>query len=142
MTHRTSYPKYDKSSDIPPRIPEDETRLETPIKVQWTGYARSRIGEYAGDAVNSSEWAHKVYRTLSRQKTNAVIHTVEEAEALAKEMNSYIDEHGPHGRTWVNASVHRVCQRVQQEIIDAMDERGYDVESRRNVVKFAFTKRE
>jgi hypothetical protein len=118
--------------------PEDETELETPIKIRWTGYARNRICEYKQNATTErGDRADCVIRTLSRQKTNAVIKTVEEADALANEMNGYINEAGPEGRIWVNGSIASACERVQSEVISGMKDLGYVVDASGRSVNFS-----
>lgn len=106
--------------------PADEPELETPIKISWSGYARGRIKGYNQDF--DSEKSDRVVRTLDRQKTNVVIHTLAEAEALAEELNKYVNEAGDHGRTWVNGAIASACQRVQSEITTGVQNAGYVVD--------------
>lgn len=105
---------------------ESETELDEPIKVRWTGYGRNRISEYNGDF--STEKSDQFCRTVNRQKTNVVIKTVEEAEAVASELNSFIGETGQ--RVWMNGPMDKAFSRVQREIIEGMEERGYEVQDR------------
>lgn len=110
----------------------EQTELDNPIKIRWTGRARLRIKDVALD-IGYNGWddtvtdAHhaRIYDALDRQKTNVVIETVEEAQALAGEMNGYRNESGRGGRVWVNGAIANACQRVQDEIVRGMEERGF-----------------
>lgn len=101
---------------------EEETELDTPIKVRWTGYARSRISEYNTDFDSIS--SDRFEQAVNRQKTNVVIETVEEASAVASEMDNY----SSYQRSWMDSSMDQAVNRVQSEIVEEMEERGYDVE--------------
>jgi hypothetical protein len=92
---------------------QDETKLETPIKVSWTGKARSKAWEHFVDF--DAERYTLAARTLERQKTNVVVNTVEEAEAL-------VGGGGTAGRTWMNKAMDKAFQRVQAEVRDALSE--------------------
>lgn len=102
----------------------DSDELETPIKIRWAGEARMKINSHNLDF--DSEKSERVTRTLDRQKTNAVIETVDEAEALANEMDRYRHDAGFEGRSWVNGAIASACDRIRGEIITAMGERGYE----------------
>ena len=124
--------------------PDNGTALNNPIKVRWTGVARDRLGGWALDFANADEdngMEHYV-NADSRQKTNVVIETVEEAEAVAGFMNKVIGEGGNYGRTWVNGSVDKAGQRVRREIVDAMAERGFEVSNLTSVYGLRFEERE
>ena len=103
-------------------------KLHEPLKVEWRSrtLARSKIQDFNRD--RDSDRSDLVDDVLSREKTNAVIETVEEAEALAQELNHYIGEAGDGGRTWVNSSVDKSCRRVQKEIIAGMESRGFEAD--------------
>lgn len=100
-----------------------ETELETPIKFSWTGKAREKIKYRNLDF--DSEKSDRIFRALDRQKTNVVIHTVQEAENLANEMDRYRDAAGGSGRVWVNGAIASACERVRSEVISAMEGLGY-----------------
>lgn len=118
---------HEVASGEPATCPEcgavcQETPLDTPIKVRWTGYARGRIGEYNVDFTNHT--AARFTRTTTRQKTNVVMKTLEEAVAVHKELCSYDSDQ----RIWMNASQDRALSRVQREIRQGLEENGYTVE--------------
>lgn len=117
---------------------DNETALENPIKVRFTGLARQKLGGWALDF----EGMHAYTRANERQKTQLVIKTVEEAEEVAGFMNKVIDEGGEHGRTWVNGSVDKAGQRVQREVVNAMAERGFEVINMTDVYGLRFEPRE
>lgn len=60
-------------------------------------------------------------RTLERQKTNVVVNTVEEAEALVGALDRYVGG-GTTGQTWMNKAMDKAFQRVQAEVRDALSE--------------------
>lgn len=107
---------------------ESDTLLDEPIKVRWTGYARGRISEYNADysEENFDEDGllspDRFLRTVNRQKTNVVIKTLEEAEALRTELTSYDSSQ----RIWMNSSMDRALSRVCEEITEQMAGRGYE----------------
>ena len=101
-----------------------ETPLESPIKVRWTGYARDRIQCYNGDF--STERSDLVQATLERQKTNVVIETVEEGEAVVRELDEY---HSTLQRDWMNEAMDNALNRVQSEIVAELEQRGWFIEN-------------
>nr|WP_144064057.1 hypothetical protein [Haloferax volcanii] len=98
---------------------QDETELETPIKVSWTGKARSKAWGHFVDF--DAEPYTLAARTLERQKTNVVVNTVEEAEALVGALDRYVGG-GTTGQTWMNKAMDKAFQRVQAEVRDALSE--------------------
>lgn len=103
----------------------DSTELKSTVKVRWTGYARDRLAEYAVDLAQDDDdtrWTH-IQAALGRQKTNVVLETVEEAEALASELGDL-----QMGRPWTNSSIERAARRVQGEITEDLAEQGYTAE--------------
>jgi len=103
--------------------------LETLIKIRWTGYARGRISEYNSDF--STERSEKFSNTVSRQKTNVVIKTVDEATAVYNELGEYSSSQ----RTWMNRSMDIALHRVRDEIQLGMTKRGYEYDGSEFVKK-------
>lgn len=114
---------------------DNETKLEIPIKFGWTGKARMKI--YGHNLDFDSEKSDCVARTLDRQKTNVVIKTVEEAHALANEMDRYRDDGGSYGRVWVNGAIAKACDRVRSEVISGMKGLGYVADATGRGVTFS-----
>lgn len=105
---------------------EVDDELETPIKISWTGVARRKIKGLNLDF--DSDQSDRVVAALDRQKTNVVIRTVDEATAVASEMRSYVDCGGRDGRVWMNGPASKACERVMNDVVDAMRERGFEPE--------------
>lgn len=109
-------------------------RLPAPIKIRWRGSLRDRVGErqwdmgatrnedgeWVPDPDARDEWAPAAYAALSRQKTNVVIKTVEEAEAVYATLGYYASGDGPGGITWMNAAMAKSARRVRREIEDGL----------------------
>lgn len=125
---------------------EAQTELAEPMKIQWTGKLRGRVQErqwdYAASKVDG-EWVVDpdlkaedaddlkqcnalAYRALTRQKTNVVLETIEEAQAVYRVLDYYADGAGPHGITWMNGPMQKSVRRVRREIREGLDERGYE----------------
>ena len=122
-----------------------QTELDDPIKVRWTGRLRGRIQErqwdYAATKIDG-EWVADpeldeqddmlkrcnglAFRALSRQKTNVVCETVEEAQALYRVLDYYKDGAGRHGITWMNGPMQKSVRRVRREIREGLEEQGYE----------------
>lgn len=125
------------SLDIPHDV-EDQEELPQPIKVNWTGRLRGRIQERHWDYAatkDGDEWvvsddadpkAAAVYRALTRQKTNVVIKTVEEAYAFYSTMGHYRAGGGHEGITWMNGMMVKVAKRVSDEVLEEMRAMGYE----------------
>jgi len=96
---------------------DEQTPLDEPIKIRFTGRLRGRIterhGAYTSDEANRSHTprAVSVYRALTRQKTNVVLETVEESEAFVAEMHHYCDP----SISWMNGAMVRCARRVRSE---------------------------
>jgi hypothetical protein len=103
-------------------------KLLEPLKVEWRSQkvARSKIHEYNRES--DSDESLLVDLVLSREKSNAVIETVDEAEALAEELNHYFGAGEEVGRYWINTAVEKSCKRVQKEIIRGMESRGFETD--------------
>lgn len=106
---------------------DDSERLDEPIKIRWTGYARGRIHEYNGQYEDDG-WDGDVYLpsvfclTMERQKTNVVVTTVLEANSIRYELMNY----GSHQRTWMNSSMDKSLRLVGKKLDEAMRGRGYE----------------
>jgi len=94
-----------------------------PIKIRMIGYTRNRIAEYNADF--QSERSDRFLSALNRQKTNIVVLSPEEAQAVITEFGEYDSSM----RSWMTAASDMALNRVQNEIIDAMRERGYEREN-------------
>lgn len=113
-------------SDYETHEDDESERFDDPIKINWTGYARSRISEYNGDfdeddSGDSPMSPERFLKTVGRLKTRVVVITHEEADALRYELGSYDHQH----RTWMNSSMGRSLNLVISKLDAAMDERGY-----------------
>jgi hypothetical protein len=115
------------SNDYTPAEGDNTEMLDEPIKVRWTGYARSRIGEYNAD-FDDEGWSERTQRrpsrfvaALSRQKTQVVIATLGEAASVYAELGNYSSDQ----RGWMNSSMDRSLGLVRRKVDDAMAERGY-----------------
>lgn len=127
---------------------EAQTELTDPIRVSWNQKTkmRSRVQErqwdYAASKVDG-EWVVDpdlraddadalkkcnglAYRVFGREKTNVVMETVEEAQAVYRVLDYYADGAGPHGITWMNGPMEQSVRRVRRAIREALSERGYD----------------
>jgi hypothetical protein len=125
-----------------------QTELDEPITIRWTGRLRGRIQERQWDYVASKnddgEWVVAeehygddaddlkqcnalAYRALTRQKTNVVIETVDEAKAVYRVLDYYKDGAGRHGITWMNGPMEKAARRVRREIRVGLDERGHQI---------------
>lgn len=107
---------------------DDSEQLDEPIKIWWTGYARGRITEYNGEY--EEEWSDSplnpelFVKACTRLKTQVVVCTVAEADALRYELTSY--DSGQ--RTWMNSSMDRALNRVARELTEEMEDRGYEAQ--------------
>lgn len=125
----------------------EQTELDSPIKVRWTGKLRSRVQERQWDRTArkvDGEWivdpdlmgedadslakcSGLTFRALSRQKTNVVVETVEEARAVYRVMDRYKNGAGRRGITWMNGSMENTARRVRSNIRTELEERGYEI---------------
>lgn len=118
-------------------IAEDRTEwreLPEPLKFRWQGRLRGRIQERQWDYAatkDGDEWvvdddaeprAKGSYLALTRQKTNVVIETVEEAQALYSTMGHYCAGGGREGITWMNGMMVKSAKRVRSEIVSGLQE--------------------
>lgn len=101
---------------------DGDVHLDVPVKVRWTGYARARISEYNRDF--ASVKSERFMKAICRQKTQVVMETLEEADAVASELSNYSSG---MQREWMNRSMDRALSRVQSEIIDSMADQGFTV---------------
>jgi hypothetical protein len=106
---------------------DNSRHFDEPIKVRWTGRARGRISEYnrsysEENADNSVLSPERFCLAVNRQKTNIVIATVDEANAVHRELKSYHSDQ----RTWMNSSMDRAISRIKSEISEEMKKRGYE----------------
>lgn len=93
---------------------EEETELDSPIKVRFTGKLRRKLNERSVE-YDGEEW-DDIDRALSRQNTNVVVETVEEAENLISKLSGY-----ESGRTWMTGSMNKCATRVRQEIESGLE---------------------
>lgn len=116
---------------------DDETPLEEPIKIRWTGDARTKFVtrelEPRAGTDGMRESARRAGRTIQREKTNVVIETVEEAEAFRECIESFHKHVTPADDGWRTAAHIRAVRRVlgeTREQIDARTVEMYDDELR------------
>lgn len=93
---------------------EGTEELDEPIKIRFTGKFRRKLTEHALE-FDAEPW-ELIESTLSRQKTNIVIKTEDEAESLISKLSGY-----ENGRTWMNASMNKCATRVKTEIQSALE---------------------
>lgn len=126
---------------------EEQTELVEPIVIRWTGKLRGRVQErqwdyaaskvdgewqvdpdlYAEDADNLKQCNGLCYRALTRQKTNVVLETVEEAQSLYRVLDYYRDGAGKRGITWMNGPMQKSARRVSREVREGLEQRGYEI---------------
>lgn len=102
---------------------DEQTPLGETVKIRWRGNARWRVFTSLQSALES-DWPERALaiRCLKREKTNVVIETVEEREALLAELetlNSPIDWGPDIGYT--NNGLHslrRVIDEVNKSVAD------------------------
>lgn len=107
---------------------DNSERLDEPIKIRWTGYARGRIGEYNA-SYSDENWVENDHhyrpsafsRATARQKTQVVVASVTEADSIRYELRNYHSSQ----RTWMNSSMDRSLEKVSERLDAAMEERGY-----------------
>lgn len=109
---------------------EEQTKLDTPIKVTWdqsqATHARMvhSLTACKEDANEDEPLIGAGLRAMCRQKTQVVVKTVEEAEGLIYELDQYIHPYGidaPGGRT-------DVYERVRGELVAKLERRGWFIE--------------
>lgn len=99
----------------------ERTELVTSIKVTWSGKARSKIRGHCLDADNPR--AELFVEATDRLKTRLVCQTAEEATAVLTLLQNY----GP-ARSWLNPNQSRSLRRIESEIVDALEERRFEVQ--------------
>lgn len=110
---------------------EEQTMLDEPIKVKWdqaqATHTRmvSSINSLFEDANEDEPLIGCGLRAMTRQKTQVVVKTVEEATCIIHEIESqYLDPYGldaPGGRT-------DVYERVRDELMVGLEQRGWFIE--------------
>ena len=95
--------------------------LDEPIKIRWSGYTRARISEY--NASFERVRSDRFLDAMHRQKTNVVIKTVQEAQAVYHELENY----HPAQRIWLTASMYRSIERVRNEIKTQLEAQGHEL---------------
>lgn len=108
-----------------------------PVKIQWTGDARVKLGtryiesRLQSDDADTAETANRAMSTLTRQKTQIVIKSEQEANALMGFLKRAVRD-GDSGRTWTTINHFRAFERVKADLIDALRGRewcGYQPKS-------------
>lgn len=113
-------------------LPTDEqTMLDEPIKVKWdqsqATHTRmvSSINSLFEDANEDEPLIGCGLRAMTRQKTQVVVKTVEEATSIINEIETqYLDPYGldaPGGRT-------DVYERVRDELMTGLEQRGWFID--------------
>ena len=99
---------------------------ERPIKVRWTGDAREKLlsRELTPRAEDGDEGAETAMNTLTRQKTNIVVDSKEEAQPLKKALDTACGR-SPTGTVWMTPAHLSAFKRVRAEVTQAMNERGW-----------------
>ena len=96
---------------------ETQTELDAPIKVRWTGDARTRVRSGLHAALED-DWHERAIaiRCFDRQKTNIVVKTHEELEALRDELESHNYPGAWDLRVGYTANGHNAIVRVLDEL--------------------------
>lgn len=94
------------------------TRLEEPIKVRWTGDSRVKwetrtLEPLAADGSEEAELSREVN---NRQKTQLVVETEEELEAVLSTLQRHAEFCGPYGAVWGTPAKKKAAERVIIEL--------------------------
>ena len=104
--------KCDAAGDV-----EAETELDEPIKIRWTGDARTKlITRYFEPAQADGAEPDSVTKMFNRQKTNVVIESEEELNALRRGLDSLINTRSPKWTVWMTGAHMRAYKRVRNEL--------------------------
>lgn len=103
------------------------------IKIRFGGDSRNKLNTRGIMPCHEDgeEWTDDALATLNRQKTNVVVETEDEAEALLKAVDRMRDRvpaggiAGGEGTTWMTHAHQRAFNRVHSELVDACKERGW-----------------
>lgn len=120
----------------------DETPLHATVKVRfpWSLDARRKLcsrqwepskADAGTDADGYSRFLAQIGPCVNteRQKTNVVVKTVGEAEALLQSADSfYAESRGAVSRVWQTGAHARAYKRLRDELIDALEDAGHSVE--------------
>jgi len=91
------------------------------VKISWTARVADKIHDH--NMCYDSDKASMVVDCLSRQKTNVVVKTVGEANALANELMEYQTD---TGRVWMTEASYKSVRRVIRELESSMNELGFE----------------
>lgn len=110
---------------------EQQEPLDEVIKVRWnqsgashTRMVRSLTASFE-DANEDEPLIGVGVRALTRQKTNVVVRTVQEAESLLYELDEYLH---PYGLNVPEGAGTRAFERVRDELETELEAQGYTVE--------------
>ena len=88
-----------------------------PIKISWTGDARTKlVTRYFEPAQADGDELDGVTKMFARQKTNVVIKSEEERNALRRGLENMIETRSPEWTTWMTAAHMRAYKRVSKEL--------------------------
>jgi len=91
--------------------------MEYPIKIRWTGDARTKLAtRYFEPAQADGVEPDHVTAMLNRQKTNVVVESEEEHNALRRGLENMIETRSPEWTTWMTAAHMRAYKRVANEL--------------------------
>jgi len=96
------------------------------IKIRLTGDSRSKLHTREVEVMLADEEprADEVAKTTDRQKTNLVVETQEEAQALSDALKRVRDR-DPDYCVWMTHNHKRAYRRVWKELREEMAERGW-----------------
>lgn len=134
----------DRGGHTEPQYPTPvgkQTALPEVIKIRWSQSQATHVKMVHSltasfeDANADEPLIGSGVRALTRQKTNVVVKTVEEAESLLYELAQYIH---PYGLNVPDGAGTRTYERVRDELETELERRGFTVEwgeHRPNVVR-------
>ena len=108
--------------------------MTDPIKIRWTGDARTKLAtKYIESRLTSREddtreRAQLAYDTLNRQQTNVVIEDIDEALALETYLKRAVLD-GADGRVWSTELHLQAFERVHSELVSELEQRGWFIEN-------------
>lgn len=107
---------------------ERESRHE-PIKIRWSGDTRTKfLTRHIEPLLSSDDRANEAEKALdviTRQKTQLVVRTFEEACVMRELLLTFEDFCGRYGAIWATEQRRKAVGRVRQELFDEMEKRGW-----------------
>ena len=115
---------YSMEANTPPEIctSDEQAELDEPIKIRWTGDARSKLltRSMVPTLEDGHEWPEYAIETMQRQKTNIVINTRAELMAFEHALDNMLMR-VQRETVWMTAAHERAFERVHSDLIEAME---------------------